>query len=1567
MRHFFILFCTVFAALPAFAADLTGTLAPSSSDRAAFDAKLIRLEGGNLFATDQTNALLTGGDSDWNGERAELAFERVWPCDIALVARQNPDAEHSYWFLTLCSKPQELEFGRRENGQTVQSVKVPFPAGYDGKKGTLALLFPEKRVEALLDGKKIAELPDDGSLPAGRIGVRGGYHTRVKLLSLMASPKIAAEKNKTVFTPDWSLERAEHQADGTRERISLNHFWQFAPVGSEAEQPAERGFFLVPGHWRGGNISNRMRDTAGRPVNRWRGKELSAYPVAYYRRTFMLPGGWSGRRVELYFENIKGRPAFFLNGKEIASSQLDDSSHRLRIDGALCAGENELTIRIDGSGEAKQMPRNGIFGNAWLESRPEANLGFPRLVPSVARKQLTVTAPASGIAEGSVEIEIPGEAKQVFPLSPEGVYVLEFLPDKLWTPENPVLLTANFTLRDAAGTVLDRFSRRFGFREFSLSDGDFLLNGRPYTLRFDTSVQGYWTPDWHFNETYFRNQLKALKALNINGVYMAPDAPDRLWEVLDETGFLALAKGIPTFHAELNRSGNDAAFWSGFEAAAERMITNPARFNHPSAIGWLVDVWYNYHSGAQNPEYAGMAADVRERTRLASDGTPVRETYGDPNMLGAARLRKETLDRIIGIYRKYAPDAEFFCGASAHAGNLYSTHLYHTWGAPESEMRAFFERWSFDRELPVFGGEICIPYIGSFYEIDKWFGGGKPYFFENAARRIGPRVYCYTPVTTERPFHDKSVAGVQSQHTVDNGALPRIAFHADLYTDLLAASTGRLFPAWRSAGFRGFGSFEFGLGAHYALAGFMTNAERPPLPENPAVQGYKPELFDQYNALTLPVLPFAAESPVLFSAVAPPLRRAFADRTFWIGGAAPDFYNDDHAYWSGGTVKKQLIVLNDTAEERTETFTFLLRGPRGTVAERTLEVSVPASGRTMVPFEFKLPEVAARAEYRVEALRGEERDALAVQVFPKTVPTGTARPLYVFDPEEKLVAYLNQCGVAFRPLERLDVVPPAGSLLLVGRRALAQAGSFDPAEAARNGVGVLVLEQGPEASPELVKSRSREAFLYDRNHPALAGFKDVDFTLWNGSEGLAPAYGISPAGENWNGFGNRNLLATYVWRRPFCGNAVALLAGGFDLGQSPLLEGVLPRASWIGCQLDLTGRLGGDPVATTLFVQLLDYLDRRGAEDGSAAVIGGGLEPYGIAAEPWRDDEATMRKRVWIISSPDFAALEQLQNRIAEFVHWGGRVVYLHDGKEFSPRWLPFALEIGETETRQARILSPGWNRGWDNAELWWHDPFKVPVFRNFNRGCDATEPAVVVRRPFGQGEFWFCSLHPSMFGDHPAAAKVSRLISALLVQNAVPFSEAGSPFSVHKPGRQLDLTDRKWDFRLDPENRGLALDWHRTYDPTGWMNGLVADGLEVRLGMAFEAFLGRNYDGVVWYRLNEEIPEELRNERELYCIVGAIDDFDEIYVNGIRIGSTGAETAKYWEAERIYPIPAGLLKPGKNLIAVRITDDKGDGGIVKGPFRLSNRRPEKRRAWSSPFGGAEREYEYKADMVRMY
>jgi GH15 family glucan-1,4-alpha-glucosidase len=95
-------------------------------------------------------------------------------------------------------------------------------------------------------------------------------------------------------------------------------------------------------------------------------------------------------------------------------------------------------------------------------------------------------------------------------------------------------------------------------------------------------------------------------------------------------------------------------------------------------------------------------------------------------------------------------------------------------------------------------------------------------------------------------------------------------------------------------------------------------------------------------------------------------------------------------------------------------------------------------------------------------------------------------------------------------------------------------------------------------------------------------------------------------------------------------------------------------------------------------------------------------------------------------------------------------------------------------------------------------------------------------------------------------------------------------------------------------------------------------------------------YDGIAWYRVHFTVDPKWIGERMILQL-GRIDDADETFLNGMKIGASGKfppDSATAWEQYRVYTVPPGVLQR-ENVLAVRVYDMMGAGGIVEGTIGL--------------------------------
>lgn len=104
-------------------------------------------------------------------------------------------------------------------------------------------------------------------------------------------------------------------------------------------------------------------------------------------------------------------------------------------------------------------------------------------------------------------------------------------------------------------------------------------------------------------------------------------------------------------------------------------------------------------------------------------------------------------------------------------------------------------------------------------------------------------------------------------------------------------------------------------------------------------------------------------------------------------------------------------------------------------------------------------------------------------------------------------------------------------------------------------------------------------------------------------------------------------------------------------------------------------------------------------------------------------------------------------------------------------------------------------------------------------------------------------------------------------------------------------------------------------YIPKGWKN-INIPGYWEDQGL-------NNLNGIVWYRREIDIPEQMAgNTAKLF--MGRIVDADEMWVNGKKIGNI-----TYQYPPRRYEVPTSILKSGKNILVIRVTNTNGKGGFV--------------------------------------
>ncbi len=134
-----------------------------------------------------------------------------------------------------------------------------------------------------------------------------------------------------------------------------------------------------------------------------------------------------------------------------------------------------------------------------------------------------------------------------------------------------------------------------------------------------------------------------------------------------------------------------------------------------------------------------------------------------------------------------------------------------------------------------------------------------------------------------------------------------------------------------------------------------------------------------------------------------------------------------------------------------------------------------------------------------------------------------------------------------------------------------------------------------------------------------------------------------------------------------------------------------------------------------------------------------------------------------------------------------------------------------------------------------------------------------------------------------------------------------------------LNIVEGKWQF-----HRGDNAEWKNPkIDADGWETVQLPNWWNDHSGYNDEHCFG-------WYRRTIQIPKDMQGKTILFNL-GKIDDCDQTFLNGKRIGATGTMPPNYstaWETTRLYKIDPKLVRDGENVVAVRVYNGESKGGM---------------------------------------
>lgn len=161
---------------------------------------------------------------------------------------------------------------------------------------------------------------------------------------------------------------------------------------------------------------------------------------------------------------------------------------------------------------------------------------------------------------------------------------------------------------------------------------------------------------------------------------------------------------------------------------------------------------------------------------------------------------------------------------------------------------------------------------------------------------------------------------------------------------------------------------------------------------------------------------------------------------------------------------------------------------------------------------------------------------------------------------------------------------------------------------------------------------------------------------------------------------------------------------------------------------------------------------------------------------------------------------------------------------------------------------------------------------------------------------------------DYPEATdKLEKLQTAGWIEDVTKRDEKRVQ-KWYKKVEKLEKTQDPYDHWTEP-----------AFDDSGWEE-ITVPGMLKGTSVGSEA-------GAIWFRQNFQVEDLNLFEQKARLNLGALIDYDEVWLNGVPIGKT-----EYRYPPRKYPVPKGVIQLGENVLAVRLLINGDNGGFVGGP-----------------------------------
>ena len=332
-------------------------------------------------------------------------------------------------------------------------------------------------------------------------------------------------------------------------------------------------------------------------------------PTGAYRTTFSVPSSWKGDRIFLRLEKVASASFIWVNGQQVGYNEGAQEPAEYDITEYVKPGKNSLSVLVLKYSDGYYLETQdywrlaGIFDDVWVFATPQARLFDWQVITdfdsSYTDSQLSVAVDVQGYdpkADGYVvTADVSRNGRKVAEMKSSSFKLgkgirhtvklnsLVKSPEK-WTSETPSLYDMTLTLSDASGNVVDKVTKRIGFKKTEIIDGVFYLNGVALKVNAQCSHMQHPETGHVITEEVIRRDMQILKQFGFNAVRTSHYPPvNRYLDIADEYGVFVIDETGDEAHATEYVSSLKE-FTEMYRERVRRMVLRDR--NHACVLFW---------------------------------------------------------------------------------------------------------------------------------------------------------------------------------------------------------------------------------------------------------------------------------------------------------------------------------------------------------------------------------------------------------------------------------------------------------------------------------------------------------------------------------------------------------------------------------------------------------------------------------------------------------------------------------------------------------------------------------------------------------------------------------------------------------------------------------------------------------------------------------------------------------------------------------------------------------------------------------------------------------------------